>query len=312
MEAYNKIFQDYKRKDYIRHVPKSEVVEQWFLTHVPVIKEDRVTTKVPVVFDAAAKHDGKSLNDTIWPGPKLQREPVSVLTCFRRVPIALSADISEMFLQVELQDKDRPFHRFLWRDFDASREPDVYEFQRLLFGNTASLFCSQYVLQTHVKTHASDFPEAASTVEDSMYVDDVLDSSETVESARHLHHQLSTLLAMAGFKLRKWSSNVPVVIEDIPKEDRLPTLELDKDNLPRPRLWKLCGKQKEMSTFQVQQPLIDNKPPTKQNVLSAIASLFNPLQFLVPFTVRAKVLMLEVWMAGIDWDDELPKDLKVK
>ena len=62
----------------------------------------------------------------------------------------------------------------------------MYEFQRLLFGNTASPFCSQYVLQTHAKTHASEFPEVASTFEDSMYVDDVLDSCETVESALHL------------------------------------------------------------------------------------------------------------------------------
>ena len=80
-----------------------------------MIKEDRVTTKVRVVFDAAAKQDGKSLNDATWPGPKLQRDLVDVLTRFRWAPVALSADISEMFLQVELKDKDRPYHRFLWR-----------------------------------------------------------------------------------------------------------------------------------------------------------------------------------------------------
>ena len=129
--------------------------------------------KGTLVFDAAAKHDGKSLNDTIWPGPKLQRELVDVLTSFRRAPAALSADISEMFLQVELKDKDRPFHRFLWRDFDTSREPDVYEFEHLMFGNVASPFCSQYVLQPHAKTHALEFPEAKGTVKESMYVDDV-------------------------------------------------------------------------------------------------------------------------------------------
>ena len=72
----------------------------------------------------------------------------------------------------------------------------MFEFQRLLFGNTALPFCSQYVLQTHAKTHALDFPEAASTVEDLLYVDDVLDSCETVESAQHLQHQLSALLAV--------------------------------------------------------------------------------------------------------------------
>ena len=313
MEAYNKIFQDYEKKDYIRQVPQSEVEKQWFLPHFPVVKEDRVTTKVRVVFDAAAKHDGKILNDAIWPRPKLQRDLVDVLTRFRRAPVALSADISEVFLQVELQEEDRPYHRFLWRDFDTSREPDLFEFQRLMFGNTASPLCSQYVLQTHAKTHTLDFPEAASTVEDSMYVDDVLDSLETVESAQHLRRQLSALLAMANFKLRKWSSNEPVVIEDVPKEDRLPTLELDKDILPKTKtLGVMWEAERDVFTFQVQQPPVDNKAPTKRNVLSAIASLFDPLQFLAPFTVRAKVLMQEIWMAGVDWDDKLPENLKVK
>ena len=73
MEAYNKIFQGYEKKDYICQVLQSEVEKQWFLPHFPVVKEDRVTTKVRVVFDAAAKRDGKSLNDAIWPGQKLQR-----------------------------------------------------------------------------------------------------------------------------------------------------------------------------------------------------------------------------------------------
>ena len=147
MKAYSKIFDDYEKKNYIQKGPKSEVEEQWFLPHFQVIREDRVTTKVRIVFDASVKHDGKSLNSAIRPGPKLQK--VDVLTCFRRAPVALSADISEMLLQIELQDKDCPYHRFLWRDFETSRDPDIYELTRLLFGNTASPFCSQYVLQTH-------------------------------------------------------------------------------------------------------------------------------------------------------------------
>ena len=79
----------------------------------------------------------KSLNDAIRAGSKFQRDILNVLIRFRRSPIALSGDISEMFLQVGLLKGDRVYHRFLWRNLDASQEPEVYEFQRLVFGNTA-------------------------------------------------------------------------------------------------------------------------------------------------------------------------------
>ena len=179
-----------------------------------------------------------------------------------------------MFLQVELQEKDCPYHRFLWRNLDTSREPDVYE--RLVFGNTASPFCSQHVLHAHAERHGADYPEAAETVDNAMYVADMLDSCETIEEAKNPRHQLSDLLSMASFKLRKWSSNETAVLEDVPVEDRQPSLEIREEGTPK------------INTFQVEQHGAC-KEPTKQSVLSAIAALFDPLQFLSPLTMRAKV-----------------------
>ena len=204
-ETYGEIIKDYERKGYVTKVPKSSEVDQWFLPHFPVIRQDRTTTKIRMVFDAAAKSDGKSFNDAVRAGPKLQRELTDVLTRFRRAPIALSGDISEMFLQVGLSEEDRQYHRFLWRDLD-SRDPDHYEFQRLPFGNRASPFCAQHVVHTHAKTHAKDYPQAAETIDNSMYVDDILDSCETVNEAVKLRGELSELLELGKFKLRKWSS----------------------------------------------------------------------------------------------------------
>ena len=125
----------------MRKVPCTKEGEQWFLPHFPVIRNDKATTKVRIVFDAAAKHDGKCLNDAVLPGPKLQRELVDVLCRFRCAPVALSADISQMFLQVGLRQQDRVFHRFLWRNLDDHKEPDIYEFLRLPFGNASSPSC---------------------------------------------------------------------------------------------------------------------------------------------------------------------------
>lgn len=205
--------------------------EQWFLPHFAVVNNQKASTKVRIVFDAAANLEGKSLNDAIHSGPKLQWELVDVLTRFRRAPVALTADISQMFLQVGLSEKDRRFHRFLWRGLDEIKQPEMYEFMRLPFGNTASPFCAQRVLYSHAETNKELYPEATDTVDNAMYVDDVLDSCETVPEAKDLRKQTTELLSGAGFTLRKWMSNEVEVIEDVPFHDRLPGLEIHSGNV---------------------------------------------------------------------------------
>ena len=48
---------------------------------------------------------------------------------------------------------------------------------------------------------------------------------------------------------------------------------------------------------------------TKRNFLKKIASLFDPLGLLAPFTVRAKILLQDMWTAGLDWDEEMSESL---
>ena len=310
-ETYKKIIEDYSIKGYVRRTTQKDE-NQWLLPRFPVVREDKSTTKVRVVFDAAAKYEGRCLNDAILPGPKLQLEIVDVLLRFRRAPVAISADIAEMFLQVRLREEDQAFHRFLWRDLDASREPDVYEFLRLPFGNSSSPICAQYVLQSHSKSNAAEYPQAAETIENSMYVDDVLDSRETVEEARELQKQLSTVLKNGAFDLRKWSSNQPSALVDIPAAERLSNIKIqDPNNISRKTLGVLWKTTDDVFTFHVENLKNDEKA-TKRNVLRVIASLFDPLQFLAPYTTRAKMLMQEIWQAGVEWDEVLPVHLHAK
>ncbi len=203
----------------MKRVEKTDKINQWFLPHFAVVKEKRTTTKTRIVFDAAAQNRGKSLNDAIQAGPKLQKDLLNLLIWFRRSPVALSGDISEMFLQVGLLKDDSVYHRFLWHNLDASQEPHVYKFQRLVFGNTASPFCAQFILHKHATDNAEDYPETADTVNNSMYVNDVFDSCETSKDAIELRRQLSELLNSASFQLRKWSSNDKSMLEDMPEED---------------------------------------------------------------------------------------------
>ena len=58
------------------------------------------------MFNGTARYGGKSLNDVIQPGPKLQQDLVDVLLRFRRYPVALVCDIAEMYLRIGLHPQD--------------------------------------------------------------------------------------------------------------------------------------------------------------------------------------------------------------
>ena len=112
--AYNKYIEQYVEKGYVTKVSRYERAErQWYLPHFPVLRPEKDTTKVKIVFDASAKHDGISLNDMIYQGPKLQRDLLDVLLRFRRRPVAVVCDIAEMYLRIGIAAGDKPYHRFL-------------------------------------------------------------------------------------------------------------------------------------------------------------------------------------------------------
>jgi len=141
-------------KGYIQKLEPNEGEDgpSWYLPHFPVIREDRETTKVRIIFDSAARCNVArcvSLNDVMVTGPKLQRDVLEILLRFRLRPIALVADIKELFSQVALAEKDRKNHRLLWRNLDPTKPVNVYEAVRLSFGDRPSPYLAQFVLHSH-------------------------------------------------------------------------------------------------------------------------------------------------------------------
>ncbi|VDI54656.1 Hypothetical predicted protein [Mytilus galloprovincialis] len=129
---YNMAFKKYIEKGYARKVSTKEetIVVKWYLPHFPVIRPGKETTKTRIVFDASAKFQRISLNDTtcIHQGPKLQQDLFYVLLRFRKYPVVLVCDIAEMYLRIKIAPDDRPFHRFVWRALKTEQVPEEYEF----------------------------------------------------------------------------------------------------------------------------------------------------------------------------------------
>ena len=304
---YRKTIESYIEKGYMKRVSEEETPppEVWYLPHFPVVRMDKTSTKVRIVFDCSAQMDGVSLNDVIHAGPKLQQELFDVLIRFRRNPVALACDIKEMYMQVEIEEKDRPMFRILWRDCDGDRDPDVFEFSRVVFGKNAAPMECQFVAQENARRNRGLYPMAAETVLKSTYMDDSIDSVETEEEGIELYRQLEALWSLAGMQARKWISNSSKVVATTPEADRATKISLGDDKDPVIKALGLSWESKEdvlsISTADVP----PNLSLTKRNVLKRIAAVFDPLGLVSPFVVVAKILLQELWTRGYDWDDEI-------
>ena len=159
---------------------------------------DKSTTKVRIVFDCAAKCDGISLNDMIHAGPKLQQDLFNVLVRFRRNPVGVACDIKEMYLQIEIKEQYRSHFQLFWRDLDPNREPDVFEFSRVVFGKNSAPMESQFVGQENARRNQDRCPLATETVLKSTYMDDSIDSVENNDEGAELYRQLKALWVIAG------------------------------------------------------------------------------------------------------------------
>ena len=70
------------------------------IPHHAVVGQEASTTKVRVVFNAAAaSREKSSLNDHLDPGPSLLPDLIGLLLCFREYPAAVQADIRKAFFR---------------------------------------------------------------------------------------------------------------------------------------------------------------------------------------------------------------------
>ena len=138
--------------------PEEEVVPGTvhYIPHKDVLKEDRATTKLRVVYDASAKsYNEPSLNYCLLSGPVLTPLLFDILLRFRLPKIALIGDLETAFLNVEVNPEDRNLLTFLWIDDVNPLNSEIIKlrFTRLVFG----LVCSPFTLNVTLRNHLSKY-----------------------------------------------------------------------------------------------------------------------------------------------------------
>ena len=309
-ESYQAVIDGYIANGYARKLTIEEEVsandKTWYLPHHCVLNPNK-PGKVRVVFDAAATYNGVSLNSHLMSGPDLANNLFAVLQRFRMKPVALVADIKEMFHQFRVPDLHSDALRFLWKeDLQQAGPPQVYKMLVHIFGAKDSPCCVNFALRRAAKHVDENINE---TILSNFYVDDMLKAVEDVPTAITVAHNTSSILASHGFQLTKWMSSSREVLASMPQSTRaIPELDLDLDQLPLQRALGLSWNvQEDCFTFR---PVVKTVNLTKRTLISIISSIFDPCGFLTPFTFRAKCIIQDVWRAGLDWDDLIPGDIQ--
>ncbi|XP_026736747.1 uncharacterized protein LOC113500239 [Trichoplusia ni] len=315
-QKYNEQMEALVAKGYAERAPADKNPKKtWYLPHFAVINPMK-PEKLRVVHDAAAKTRGVALNDMLLKGPDLMQSLPGVVMRFRQHQIAVTADIKEMFMQVKLREADRDSLRYVWRgNRRDDQAPEEYRMTSLIFGASSSPSTAIYVKNLNAKEHEATHPEAAAAIIEKHYVDDYLDSFRSLEDAVRIAKGVRDIHAKACFELKQWKSNSTLLLQELGEEELIEDMELYKTEEKTERvlgvIWKLNTDELtfNLNLARVPTTLLEGETPTKREALRIVMSLFDPLGFASPVTIRAKQLLQEVWRRGTAWDDPIDEDL---
>ncbi|GBM26159.1 hypothetical protein AVEN_47538-1 [Araneus ventricosus] len=295
---YDDVFQDWQKESIIEEVdPMQEIKQgQHFLPHHPVFKENS-TTKVRPVFDGSAKErNTPSINDCLEKGPNLVELIPSLINRFRVGKYGVIADIKKAFLQIGLQERDRPYLRFLWKDRGREGNIKILQHKRVVFGISSSPFLLGATLELHLKNAPDHLKETAQQLMRSFYVDNCVFSVNTKKELARFISESQALLSTAKFELRGW--------EHSPTEDKI---EERQEDLKVPVLGLLWNLPKDTMSLDMKGLMKEDKgSTTKRKILSTVHRIFDPIGFSCPVTLEPKCLLQECWKLGLSWDAELP------
>ncbi|XP_055914140.1 uncharacterized protein LOC129947533 [Eupeodes corollae] len=314
-QQYRNFMNEYIAMGHMQKIPHSEVNiadnKCFYLPHHSVLKPSSTTTKLRVVFNASRKTSSNvSLNDILGVGPTIQRDLFSILINFRQFKIPISADVTKMYRQIQIDSQDWNYQRIVWRD-DLSNKIQDYWLTTVTYGTSSAPFLATRALFQIANDCISTHPIISHIIKNHFYVDDLLTGADSEEEVTNIREGLENVLEGRGFELRKWKSSSKEFIKKI-APDKRDTECIDFDSEPTKLLglyWNPDG-----DYFSFHASLTNKLSITKRSILSESAKIFDPLGLLSPATIALKILFQQLWVEQpngkkLEWDDIVPERL---
>ena len=252
-EEYRKAVSKYLNDGYAERITQKEELDhpiQWFLPHQGVYKKSAKEKTLRIVFDATAEFEEKSLNNSMLKGPKLQSELPEILLKFRERSITLGAQMETMFSRIRLTKADARYHRFLMTE-PTTGEVEVYQMNRLTFGDAASPFVAMATLHRTAEDYGGGRERACRAIKKNFYMDDYLDSFDSADEAIGVGRCVKDILRKWDFNLTKWTSNSAEVRRTFNGEEIVGTRNVSGKEEGQKVLGVTRRKEEDVLTFQI-------------------------------------------------------------
>lgn len=236
----------------------------------------------------------------------LQRDLFDIILRFRRHKTAISADIKKMYRQIGVVEKQWNLQRIFWRR-DKSQPLKEYQIITVIYGLKSSPYLAVQSMLTGAHEMLSQYPEAVQIIQNDFYMDDCASGTEKEEHAIKLAKEIKLVLEHSNLPLCKWRSNSEKLVREL-QGDNATAVSFSEDEqtsilglqwLPKSDHW----------TFAVK-PVDESATITKRVILSRITQLFDPEGYIAPFIMRAKLLVQQLWIAKLTWDEPVPKEIE--
>ncbi|XP_036341076.1 uncharacterized protein LOC118750467 [Rhagoletis pomonella] len=248
------------------------------------------------------KQRHKGLNDLLMVGPTIQPDFYTLLLRFRTYRYAITADVVKMFRQILVDPHDRKFQYILWRS-TPDQPLRTFELNTVTYGTATAPYLAIRSMQYLAEQCMDEFKVGAEAIKSSFYVDDFICGANTLECLHQIKTEVIEILHRGRFELAKWHSNYSEFVNDCTIKD----LNLEDDSVTS--TLGLRWDQREdvfMFAFVLKRT---SHAVTKPSILSIASSLFDPLGLVSPITILAKILIQELWLLKLQWDESVPHNI---
>ena len=304
-----------------------EVGRTYYMPHQLVVRRDKETTKVRVVYDCSSKMKGyPSLNDCLQVPEALYTDLFAVMVRFRCQKVGLIADIEKAFLRILMKEEDRDAHRLIWvKDpFAEKLEPITLRFTTVTFGAGPSMWHLGSVIQHHLSKYTASHPDTVAKIEDSLYADDFSGGERNDEKAIQLYREGRKMFREAGMNLRKWKSNSRAVMQAIIEEEEETDAQVSPESYANLMLnptdrspVKVLGTPWDLEKDELSISLENavgktSEIMTKVQLLSVSSSIFDVKGLLAPVVFFVKTLFQQVCKEGGSWEDRVGPEVQAE